>query len=123
MGCYLLFFLWSYAVFQGLALGGEWGGAALMVKETKGGAKSLLGSVVQVASPLGFLLANLVFVIVDVLTTDEEFLLWGWRIPFLASAILVLFGLYIRSSLKESPEFEEMQSLKFHSIISHLRKR
>lgn len=97
---------------QGLALGGEWGGAALMVNEAKGGAKSFLGSIVQIASPLGFLLANVVFAIVDAATSDQEFLDWGWRIPFLSSAVLVLFGLYLRVSLQESPEFSKTQISK-----------
>ena len=96
---------------QGLALGGEWGGAALMVNESgaKDSRKGFLGSLVQVASPIGFLLANGIFAIVTALVSEEAFFSWGWRIPFFSSALLVLIGLYIRISLDESPEFEKMQ--------------
>ena len=95
---------------QGLALGGEWGGAALMVNESAGkkSSKGLLGSMVQVASPIGFLLANGAFALVTALVAPDAFLTWGWRIPFFASGILVMVGLYIRLSLHESPEFEAM---------------
>ncbi len=95
---------------QGLALGGEWGGAALMVNESAGknAPKGLLGSLVQVASPIGFLLANGAFALVTAIVSPEAFLSWGWRIPFLASSILVMVGLYVRLSLNESPEFEAM---------------
>lgn len=96
---------------QGLALGGEWGGAALMVNESgaKDSQKGFLGSLVQVASPIGFLLANGIFAIVTAMVSEEAFFSWGWRIPFFSSALLVLIGLYIRISLDESPEFEKMQ--------------
>ncbi len=95
---------------QGLALGGEWGGAALMVNESAGknAPKGLLGSLVQVASPIGFLLANGAFALVTALVAPDAFLAWGWRIPFFASAILVMVGLYIRLSINESPEFEAL---------------
>lgn len=95
---------------QGLALGGEWGGAALMVNESAGknARKGLLGSLVQVASPIGFLLANGAFALVTALVSPEAFFAWGWRLPFFASAILVIVGLYIRLSINESPEFEAM---------------
>ena len=95
---------------QGLALGGEWGGAALMVNESAGKntRKGLLGSLVQVASPIGFLLANGAFALVTALVSPDAFFAWGWRLPFFASAILVIVGLYIRLSINESPEFEAM---------------
>jgi len=95
---------------QGLALGGEWGGAALMVNESEGKAKGFLGSLVQVASPIGFLLANLAFATVTALVSEDAFMSWGWRLPFLASCVLVGVGLYIRLSLDESPEFEKLRA-------------
>lgn len=94
---------------QGVALGGEWGGAALMVNEytTSPKLKSILGSIVQVASPLGFLLASGTLSLISDLG-DEAFLLGGgWRIPFLASAVLVVIGFYMRFGIEESPEFLE----------------
>lgn len=95
---------------QGLALGGEWGGAALMVSESEGKAKGFLGSLVQVASPIGFLLANLAFAAVTAAVSEEAFMSWGWRLPFFASGALVAVGLYIRLSLDESPEFEKLRA-------------
>lgn len=92
---------------QGLALGGEWGGAALMVNEFAAGSKvrAFLGSLVQLASPIGFLIASGVFALINVILPPEDFMAWGWRIPFLASGLLVAIGFYVRSSIDESPEF------------------
>ncbi len=98
---------------QGIALGGEWGGAALMVSEYAKDSKykGLLGSMVQIASPIGFLLASGIFAVLTALISEESFLSWGWRIPFLASSILVIVGLYIRHSIEESPEFLERRKI------------
>lgn len=103
--------LFVLRLLQGIALGGEWGGAALMVNEFAKNSrhKGLLGSMVQVASPVGFLLASGVFALITALISEQAFLDWGWRIPFLLSAILVIVGLYIRQSIGESPEFLESQ--------------
>lgn len=92
---------------QGIALGGEWGGAALMVNEFARDSKwkGMLGSMVQLASPLGFLMASGLFAILTYLVSEEAFLSWGWRIPFLLSAVLIILGFYVRLSIDESPEF------------------
>ncbi|WP_313811687.1 MFS transporter [Glutamicibacter sp.] len=96
---------------QGLGLGGEWGGAALMVTESDtSGRRGFFGSLVQTAAPAGLLLSTGVFALVSALTTDEQFLAWGWRIPFLASFALVAIGLYIRVQLAESPVFAEAEA-------------
>lgn len=94
---------------QGVALGGEWGGAALMVNEytTSPRLKSILGSIVQVASPLGFLLASGTLSLISDLGGEAFLLGGGWRIPFLASAVLVVIGFYMRFGIEESPEFLE----------------
>ncbi|MGW5641561.1 MFS transporter [Saccharopolyspora sp. NPDC003752] len=93
---------------QGIGLGGEWGGAALMVGESsKDGRRGFFGALVQIASPVGLLIANGVFSLVTFLVSDEAFFAWGWRVPFLASGILVLIGLWIRVQVHESPIFEE----------------
>lgn len=94
---------------QGVALGGEWGGAALMVNEytTSPRLKSILGSIVQVASPLGFLLASGTLSLISDLGGEAFLLGGGWRIPFLASAVLVIIGFYMRFGIEESPEFLE----------------
>ena len=98
-------------VLQGLALGGEWGGAALMVNEfdPNGKRRGFYGSLVQIAAPIGLLLANGVFALVTWLVSEEAFMSWGWRIPFLSSALLIAVGLYIRMGLTESPLFEKME--------------
>lgn len=105
--------LCALRLLQGIALGGEWGGAALMVnefaKESK--YKGFLGSMVQIASPIGFLLASGIFAMLTNLLPDESFLSWGWRVPFVASAFLVIVGLYIRLGITESPEFLENKKL------------
>lgn len=94
---------------QGIALGGEWGGAALMVNEFARDSKykGLLGSVVQISAPAGFLLASGIFSVLTSLLSESEFFAWGWRIPFFLSAILVIGGLYLRSQIDESPVFLE----------------
>lgn len=96
-------------IVQGLALGGEWGGAAIMVNELdpEGKRRGLLGAVVQIAAPIGLLLANGVFAAVTWLVSEEAFFSWGWRIPFLFSALLVGVGLYIRMNVQESQVFEK----------------
>ena len=91
---------------QGFALGGEWGGAVLIVSE-HGGAKrrGFWASWPQCGAPGGNLLATAVLAILAAVQTDEAFLAWGWRIPFLLSAILVVVGLWIRLAVAESPVF------------------
>jgi MFS family permease len=96
---------------QGVAVGGEWGGAVLMaVEHAPPGRRGFYGSWPQIGSPLGLVLSTAAFSAVGVLD-DEAFLSWGWRVPFLLSAIVVFVGLYIRLKLEETPEFraEEQQ--------------
>lgn len=95
-------------IIQGLALGGEWGGAASMVNELdpEGKRRGLLGAVVQIAAPIGLLLANGAFALVSSNTSEDSFLAWAWRIPFLFSAVLVGVGVYIRLQVAESKVFE-----------------
>jgi metabolite-proton symporter len=99
-------------IVQGLALGGEWGGAAIMVNEVdpEGKRRGFLGSLVQLAAPIGLLLANGIFALVTWQVSEEAFLTWGWRVPFLLSAILVGVGFYIRYNLRESPLFEKLEA-------------
>jgi metabolite-proton symporter len=92
---------------QGLGLGGEWGGAVLLATENApDGEKSWYGMFPQLGAPLGFLLSTGVFVGLTEYQTDAEFLRWGWRIPFVASAVLVLVGLWVRMQLTETPAFQ-----------------
>lgn len=90
---------------QGLALGGEWSGAALLATETaKPGKRAFAGMWPQLGAPMGFLLATTTFVIL-VSWLDDAFLAWGWRIPFLFSIVMVGVGLYVRLRLTETPVF------------------
>ncbi|UDH01570.1 MFS transporter [Rhodococcus opacus] len=90
---------------QGFAVGGEWGGATLMaVEHAPQAKKGFFGSFSQMGAPAGTSVATLAFFAVSQLS-DEQFLSWGWRLPFLFSAVLIIIGLFIRLSLTESPDF------------------
>ena len=93
---------------QGLGLGGEWGGAVLLaVENAPPGKRAWYGMFPQLGAPVGFLLSGGVFLLLSDLLTDEQFFVFGWRIPFLASAVLVLIGLYVRLTITETPIFRE----------------
>ncbi len=82
---------------QGLGLGGEWGGAVLLaVENAPPGRRAWYGMFPQLGAPIGFLCSSAVFVILDAVLSDGDFLAWGWRVPFLASAALVGVGLWVR---------------------------
>ena len=91
---------------QGLGLGGEWGGAALIATENApAGRRAWFGMFPQLGPPIGFLISNLLFLILIATLGESAFIAWGWRIPFLFSAALVLIGLYLRVSIGETPAF------------------
>ncbi|MHB0926631.1 MAG: MFS transporter [Gallionellaceae bacterium] len=91
---------------QGIGLGGEWGGAALLAAEyAPKGRRGWFGMFPQLGPPVGFLLATGSFLLLSFGLDDAEFRAWGWRIPFLASAALVIVGLYVRLRLAETPVF------------------
>ncbi len=91
---------------QGFGLGGEWGGAALLaVENAPPGFRARYGMVPQLGAPVGFIAANGLFLVLGATLTPPEFLAWGWRLPFLASAILVGLGLWVRLKLSETPAF------------------
>jgi len=92
---------------QGFATGGEWGGAALMVVESAPPfQRNIWGSFITVGILLGLVLASTAFAAVNGVVSNDAFLIWGWRVPFLLSALLVAVGLYIRLNIGESKEFE-----------------
>lgn len=94
---------------QGIGLGGEWSGAALLATENAPpGKRALYGTFPQLGAPLGFILSNLLFVLLSVQLTPEQFMAWGWRVPFLLSAALVIVGLWVRLKLMESPAFQKV---------------
>ena len=91
---------------QGLGLGGEWGGAALLaVENAPPGWKARFGMFPQLGAPVGFIAANGLFLILGLVLTPEQFQSWGWRLPFLLSAVLVAVGLWVRLKLTETPAF------------------
>jgi metabolite-proton symporter len=95
---------------QGFALGGEWGGAVLMsVEHAPESRRGLFGSFVALGLRAGIILSNLVFLAVSSVVTPEQFAGWAWRIPFIASVVLVAVGLFVRLNLAESPEFVEVR--------------
>jgi MHS family shikimate/dehydroshikimate transporter-like MFS transporter len=94
---------------QGLAYGGEWGGAVLMVIEyAPENRRGFWGSIPQAAVPFGFLLATAVLSF-SISISGDQFLVWGWRIPFILSILPVLVGLYIRMKIDETPEFQKIR--------------
>ena len=93
---------------QGIGLGGEWGGAVLLAVENAPPRKrALYGMFPQLGAPLGFMLSGVSFLILSRVLTNQQFLSFGWRIPFLASSVLVLLGLYVRLTISETPIFRE----------------
>jgi MFS family permease len=92
---------------QGFGLGGEWGGAALLaVENAPPGYRARFGMFPQLGAPLGFVLANGFFLLLGLMLAPREFMNWGWRAPFLASALLVGVGLWVRLKLSETPAFK-----------------
>jgi metabolite-proton symporter len=95
---------------QGLGIGGEWGGALLLAVEySDGSRKGFFGSIPQMGVPIGLLLGTFAITLVSGLP-ESAFMSWGWRIPFILSAVLVFIGLWIRSGIDETPEFKESQN-------------
>jgi MFS family permease len=91
---------------QGLGLGGEWGGAVLLAVENAPPHKrAWYGMFPQLGAPLGFFLSTAIFLALSDRLGDEQFFAFGWRVPFIASAVLVLFGLYVRLTISETPVF------------------
>jgi MFS family permease len=91
---------------QGFGLGGEWGGAALLaVENAPRGWRARFGMFPQLGAPVGFIAANGFFLVLGVLLTPAQFVDWGWRVPFVASSLLVGLGLWVRLRLSETPAF------------------
>lgn len=100
----------SLRVIQGIALGGEWGGATLMVTEyAEPSRRGFWNGIMQMGSPIGSLLSILVVALITLLP-DGAFLTWGWRIPFLLSVCMLGLGIYVRVSIAESPIFSEAKA-------------
>ena len=94
---------------QGLAIGGQWGGAMLLVTESAPSNKrGYYGAFAQAGAPIGVILANLALIITSALVSEEFFNTWGWRIPFLASALLIVISMYIQLNLEDTEAFKEL---------------
>ena len=94
---------------QGLGLGGEWGGAVLLaIENAPPGKRAWYGMFPQLGAPVGFFFSAVVFLVLSALLSDAQFFAFGWRIPFLASAALVMVGLYVRLTITETPVFREV---------------
>lgn len=101
---------------QGFGLGGEWGGAALLTAEhAPPGWEGRFVSIMQLGSPIGFFAANGVFLLIGAALDEQQFFDWGWRIPFLGSALLVMVGLYVRLKIEETPQFRA--AIEAHEVI------
>ncbi len=93
---------------QGLGLGGEWGGAVLLATENAPpGKRAWYGMFPQLGAPIGYLCASGIFLLLAELLSDAQFLAWGWRVPFIASAALVIVGLWVRLNISETPAFRK----------------
>ena len=94
---------------QGLGLGGEWGGAVLLATENAPpGKRAWYGMFPQLGAPIGFFLSGGIFLLLSQTLTDAQFFSFGWRIPFIASALLVIVGLYVRLKITETPVFQQV---------------
>ena len=94
---------------QGLAIGGQWGGAMLLVTESApSNQRGYYGAFAQAGAPIGVILANLALIITSALVSEEFFNTWGWRIPFLASAVLILISMYIQLNLEDTKAFKTL---------------
>ncbi len=94
---------------QGLAIGGQWGGAMLLVTESAPpNQRGYYGAFAQAGAPIGVILANLALIVTSALVSEEFFNTWGWRIPFLASAVLILISMYIQLNLEDTKAFKAL---------------
>ena len=98
---------------QGIAIGGQWGGAMLLVTESApSDRRGYYGAYAQAGAPVGVILANIAFISVSMLTSEENFLSWGWRIPFLISFVLVIISMYIQLNLEDTKAFKDLEAMK-----------
>jgi len=103
-------------ILQGFSAGGEWGGAALMaVEHAPTARRGFFGAFPQIGVPVGMILATSTLFVITSLLTPDQFLAWGWRIPFLLSIVLIAVGYFIRRAVEESPIFQDLQRRKKES--------
>jgi MFS family permease len=98
---------------QGLAIGGQWGGAMLLVTESAPADKrGYYGAYAQAGAPVGVILANVAFMIISYSVSEEAFMNWGWRIPFISSVLLIGISMYVQLHMEETDAFKELQKLQ-----------
>ena len=98
---------------QGLAIGGQWGGAMLLVTESAPADKrGYYGAYAQAGAPVGVILANLAFILISSLVSEEFFQAWGWRIPFILSVILIGISMYIQLNVEDTEAFRELEAAR-----------
>ncbi len=103
---------------QGLGLGGEWGGAVLLaVENAPPGKRAWYGMFPQLGAPVGFFFSGGVFLLLSEFLTEEQFFAFGWRLPFLASAALVVVGLYVRLTITETPVYQNAMAREEKSRV------
>lgn len=98
---------------QGLAIGGQWGGAMLLVTESApADQRGYYGAYAQAGAPVGVILANLAFILISATVSEEFFMTWGWRIPFLVSVVLIGISMYIQLNMEDTEAFKELEVLR-----------
>ncbi len=118
----LLLILCRFA--QGLAIGGQWGGAVLLITETAPKEKrGFYGSFAQVGAPAGVILANLIVLVVTGGMSDDAFMAWGWRIPFIISIVLIFLAMYVELRVQDTAAFRELKALKEEQDREAIRHR
>jgi metabolite-proton symporter len=108
---------------QGFAIGGQWGGAMLLVTESAPPhQRGFYGAFAQAGAPMGVILANLAFLLVSSAVSDDSFMSWGWRLPFLASVVLIGLSLYVQLHVEETASFRQLATLRRERIDALLRQ-
>ncbi len=98
---------------QGLAIGGQWGGAMLLVTESAPAEqRGYYGAYAQAGAPVGVILANLAFILISATVSEEFFMTWGWRIPFLVSVVLIGISMYIQLNMEDTEAFKKLEALR-----------
>lgn len=109
---------------QGLAIGGQWGGAVLLITETAPeDRRGFYGSFAQIGVPAGVVFANLIFLLVNASVSPESFMAWGWRVPFLLSVLLIVLAVYIQFRIEDSPAFRQLRAIKEQKDADEIRQR
>jgi len=98
---------------QGLAIGGQWGGAMLLVTESAPADKrGYYGAYAQAGAPVGVILANVAFMLISYTVSEDAFMQWGWRIPFISSVVLIGISMYVQLHMEDTDAFKELQELQ-----------